>query len=427
MARSILGMNARNLAYILPYNKKNAIAIADSKLETKRILEKNEIPVPKYLGTIQNAHEILDFPWDELPERFVVKPNSGYGGEGIVVLNKRVQTEDGEKWWLSSSGEEWNIKQLQAHTLNILDGSYSLSNAPDIAFFEEKIVNTPEFRELSPKGVPDVRVIVFNGIPVMSMLRVPTKRSKGRANLAKGAIGCGVDLSRGVTTSAVVKKPRRAIIDEHPDSGIDLQNIQIPYWEEILKYSIQCQEVTGLGFLGVDIAIDRYRGPVILEINARPGLEIQVANLAPLEDRLRRVKGLRVGSVAKGIALAKDLFGGEIERRVEDATGKKVLGAVESVKIRDQQKNLIQVLARIDTGRNMSVIDQALADKLELPIHTKSLEANQSKRKVIDVVVYLHGERLETMFVVEDLKDKKHKVVLARRDLRGFLIDPAKK
>lgn len=423
----ILGMNARNLEFLIPYNRKRAIAIADSKLATKQVLEKNDIPVPHFLGSIENVGQVLDFDWQGLPDRFAVKPNSGYGGEGIVVLNKKIQREDGEIAWLSSSGEEWTVKALQAHTLNILDGSYSLSNSPDVAFFEEKIVNSTEFRELSPKGIPDIRVIVFNGIPVMAMLRVPTILSKGRANLMKGAIGVGIDLGLGITTSAIIEKPRQKIIDEHPDTGVDLQNVQIPFWNEILTMAIRCQEVTNLGYVGVDVAIDKYRGPVILEINARPGLGIQVANLASLEDRLRRVKGLKVTSLAKGIALAKDLFGREVEKKVEETTGKKILAAMESIKIRDAQKNLVQVLAKVDTGRNISIIDPPLAEKLGLNIQTQVVAGNTSKRKIAEVVMYVHGERIETLLTLEEFKGTKYKVVLGRRDLRNFYIDPSKK
>jgi glutathione synthase/RimK-type ligase-like ATP-grasp enzyme len=36
--------------------------------------------------------------------------------------------------------------------------------------------------------------------------------------------------------------------------------------------------MTGLGYLGVDMVIDQERGPLLLELNARPGLQIQVAN-----------------------------------------------------------------------------------------------------------------------------------------------------
>jgi len=37
----------------------------------------------------------------------------------------------------------------------------------------------------------------------MAMLRLPTKESGGKANLQQGAIGLGIDMASGVTTSAV--------------------------------------------------------------------------------------------------------------------------------------------------------------------------------------------------------------------------------
>jgi len=423
----ILGMNARNLEYLMPFNKKAATAIADSKLETKRVLESHGIPVPRFLGVIQTTSDILNFKWEGLPDRFAVKPNSGFGGEGIIVLNKKIQTESGEISWRASNGEMWNVKQLQAHTLNILDGSYSLSNSPDIAFFEEKIINAPEMREIGKYGIPDIRVIVFNRVPVMTMLRVPTLRSQGKANLAKGAIGCGIDMSLGVTTTAIIEKPRQRIIEKHPDSGFELAGFQIPYWNEILEHAIRCQDVTNLGYIGVDLAIDKYNGPVILELNARPGLGIQVANLAPLKDRLRRVRGLKVATEKKALSIGKDLFGGDIERRVEDVSGYKMVGAVELIKLVSAEKKLTQTLARMDTGENMSLIDEALATKLALPIRTEELTKMKKKSRVVSIVVYLGGERRETLMKVADLSKNKSKVIIGRRDLRGFLVDPSKK
>jgi len=44
--------------------------------------------------------------------------------------------------------------------------------------------------------------------------------------------------------------------------------------------------MTGLGYLGVDIVLDKAYGPMLLELNARPGLAIQVANQAGLRQRL---------------------------------------------------------------------------------------------------------------------------------------------
>ena len=54
--------------------------------------------------------------------------------------------------------------------------------------------------------------------------------------------------------------------------------------------------------MGADIAIDRDHGPVFLELNARPGLSIQIANLDGLLGRLQRVEGLKIKTAEKGVA-----------------------------------------------------------------------------------------------------------------------------
>ena len=45
-----------------------------------------------------------------------------------------------------------------------------------------------------------------------------------------------------------------------------------------------------MGYLGVDIVIDATAGPLMLELNARPGLNIQIANQEGLVHRLRSVE-----------------------------------------------------------------------------------------------------------------------------------------
>ena len=87
-SRNILGMNARNLSYIRPYNYKRAIRIADDKLLTKKIL-KNHVLVPKLIGKIASIADIESFNWSKLPDSFVLKPNYGYGGEGILIVHAR--------------------------------------------------------------------------------------------------------------------------------------------------------------------------------------------------------------------------------------------------------------------------------------------------------------------------------------------------
>ena len=278
--KKLLGMNARNLDYIRPYNRKRAKKLADDKILSKRMLKKGGIPVPKLLAKIKSVDELESFDWSVLPNSFALKPNRGFGGGGIMVVYGRkknqikIAVEDGGEEvlpvWIKSDGSKVTVEDLKNHIRNILDGAFSLANLPDIAFFEERLTLLKLFKPYAYKGIPDIRVIVFNQIPVMAMLRLPTRESGGKANLQQGGIGVGIDLASGVTTTAVLGKGK--IIDYVPGTRMLLSGIKIPYWKEILLLAVKAQEISGMGYLGADVAIDRERGPVFLEINARPGL-----------------------------------------------------------------------------------------------------------------------------------------------------------
>lgn len=353
-------MNSRNLEYIRPFNRARAKKLADNKLFSKRILKKNDIAVPALIAQIKNQNDLDNFDWQSLPESFVLKPNRGFGGEGIVVVyGKSKKYSDA---WIKADGSLVTVEDLKNHIINILDGSYSLSGIPDIAFFEERLKLLKLFKPYAYKGIPDIRIIVFNKIPIMAMLRLPTKESHGKANLTQGAIGVGIDLASGVTTTAVMGKKK--IIEYLPGTRLLLSGIRIPYWMDILNLAVRSQEVSNLGFLGVDIAIDKERGPVILELNARPGLAIQIANLDGLKWRLKKASGVKIKTAKKGIRVGMDLFGGEIEEELEEISGKKVIGAVEKVKLIGKDGKEIEVEAKIDTGAGFSSIDEDLAINL---------------------------------------------------------------
>ncbi|MBW6441241.1 alpha-L-glutamate ligase-like protein, partial [Patescibacteria group bacterium] len=286
-SKGLLGMNSRNLTYIRPHNLKKAIHLADNKLRSKELLFNFQIPVPKIYGIVKNRQDLELFKWADLPKSFVLKPNHGRGGEGIKIIFGQKKDQS----WVSTEGKKITIKDLQNHIMDIFEGFYSLSGVSDIAFFEERIQISKTLKPYSYKGIPDIRIIVYNGVPVMAMLRLPTKESGGKANLHLGGIGLGVDIAKGITTHAV---QRDQLIEKHPDSKLKLSGIRIPHWREMLEIAIKCQQVSKVGYIGVDIAIDKERGPVVLEINAHAGLSIQIANLSPLKYRLQKVNGLKV-------------------------------------------------------------------------------------------------------------------------------------
>ena len=76
----------------------------------------------------------------------------------------------------------------------------------------------------------------------------------------------------------------------HPDPAHPVAGGQMPDWEACLGLAARCYELTGLGYLGVDLVMDKHKGPWMLELNARPGLNIQIANDDGLLRRCRIVE-----------------------------------------------------------------------------------------------------------------------------------------
>jgi alpha-L-glutamate ligase-like protein len=284
-AAGVLGLNERNADLIMRLNPRHLYPRVDNKVLTKRLSLEAGMAVPELYGLISNQGEVQEFT-KIVAERdsFVIKPANGSGGEGIVVITARSKRK--RDTFRVANGMLITADELEHHISNIVGGQYSLTGNPDTALIEYCVKFDPLFNDVSFQGVPDVRVIVYRGYPVMAMVRLPTRSSDGKANLHKGAVGAGIDITTGYTLGGVV---RNDVIDEHPDTGSLIGGLRIPGWEFILESSARGLEVTGLGYLGVDIVIDRDLGPLILEMNARPGLNIQIANGEGLTHRLKRI------------------------------------------------------------------------------------------------------------------------------------------
>lgn len=284
-AKGLLGMNRRNVDYISRYNRRRLYPLVDDKLQTKRLAAKYQVPTPSLRSVIETQHEIRDLEKRiEGLDGFAIKPSKGAGGKGILIIHRR----EGERF-IKASGASVTINDLKRHCSNVLAGLHSLAGKPDVAIIEDLIQPDPFFHNLSVEGVPDIRVIIFRGIPVMAMLRLATHASDGKANLHQGAVGVGLDLGTGRCAHAV-QYSRRVYVQ--PDTGVRLDNIEIPDWHNLLTLAARCHELTGLGYLGADLVVDRNRGPLMLELNARPGLAIQVANGTGLLPRLKAVEAL---------------------------------------------------------------------------------------------------------------------------------------
>jgi len=423
----ILGMNARNRIY-LRLNKTKGRKIADSKLLTKKILKKAGLPIPKLLTIFKTSTKVFEFDWLSLPEAFVLKPASGYGGEGIVVVKKKAKLA-GE--WHLMDNSIITTADLKRKALDILAGQYSLHDLPDKAMIEERIKITKVFKKYTYQGTPDIRVIVYNHVPVMAMLRLPTAAPKGKANLHQGAIGVGIDIATGITTHGIC---RGKFLKYVPGTKKKINGLKLPFWNTILTLAVKAQEVvSSLGYLGVDIVYDKAHGPVILELNARPGMEIQNANLAPLRKRLERIEGLEIRNAEHGAKVAKTLFAERFADRVMANEGVKIVNIAEEIKIKTVDGKRIPIMARVDTGAFRSSIDEKLARELGLLAKEnilwekgkkyayRSAQGRQS-RPVINLTYWLAGKRVKTSASVANRSKMSYPLLIGRQDLQGFLV-----
>ena len=443
--RQFLTKNERNKIY-LRKNSASGKAIADSKFKTKKIISSAGVSVPKLIARFKNEQDLVKFRWEDLEGNFVIKPETGYGGEGILIIRKR------GKWageWQKMNGEIVSSNDLNLHCQEILAGKYSLHSMPDKVLVEERIKIHPLFLALTKSGTPDIRVIIYNNVPVMAMFRIPTEKSGGKANLQQGAIGLGIDLATGITTFGVEGKSGEIyrIYDYGKKKNRKVNGIKLPFWKEILETAINCQKaIPTLGFMGVDVVLDKEKGPMVLEVNARPGLSIQICNKAGLKLRMEKVDEITVRSVEHSITLAKYLFGESFFEKVEEKEKKWTVSPIEIIKvkiprgfkpllqkspvIKQGKHRIVEVRAKVDTGAFRSSIDRTLVEKLGLltkdrVLYYRNYRSSLGKhidRPVVGITFWLNGKKVITAVNVADRSKLRTKFLLGRKDLGNFLV-----
>jgi alpha-L-glutamate ligase-like protein len=301
-------MNHRNAACILDHNPRRLYPVVDDKLRMHELCRAIGVPTPDIHDVIR-SHSVLRRLAKSMSryEDFVVKPNRGSAGRGVLVVTGRASSA-----FIRHNGELLDWERIRQHLSDILSGMYSLGGRPDAALVQQRIRLHPRFERVAYKGIPDIRVILYRNEPAMAMLRLPTKASNGRANLHQGGIGVGVDLASGLTHHAV---QRNRFVLAHPDTGIPVIGMRVPDWNEVLDLARRASEAVGLGYIGVDIVIDEQEGPMLLEANARPGLAIQIANGRGLLPRLAEIDAM----LERGRVECEKLDVGTSDRRLRKA------------------------------------------------------------------------------------------------------------
>lgn len=396
----ILGINARNLQYLSRYNSKTKKKLADDKIATKHFLQARGIGVAKLYASIKSLPELRNFNPKTLPKNFVIKPNRGYGGEGIVVIKNHINDK-----FTDTDDNKYTWEDLLQHCTSILDGKFAVSGLRDKVLFEELLIAHEYFNQFMDAGLPDIRIIVFKYVPVIAMLRLPTAESHGKANLHMGAIGLGIDIGTGKTTFGVKHSKR---IKKLP-SGQSTRSITIPNWDDILLAASRTQYLTQVGYLAVDLTLTK-TGIKILEINARAGLAIQISNQVLLRNRLDKIADLKVVSPAEGVKVGKTLFARVVKKedRKINSSGKPVIGLFEYVHIITTDSGPIK--AKIDPHGSQNIINS-------------SIQIPEGKKLI---TIQVRNQKIKIPFKYEDLSQENYKIIISGKYLSDFLIDVSK-
>lgn len=283
----VVGMNHRNRELVLRQNPPALIKLANDKLAAKAALSKLGIPLAETIAhvSMQRDFGLLHRLLFERGRGLVMKPAQGAGGRGITIFNG--VTED---HYLPVAGLPWTRHQFAYQVCRILHGEFTVGLPVDQVLIEEKLETEADWIVPGLPSPPDLRIIVYQGVSIFAMARLPTLASRGKANLHQGGVGVGIDLEMGHTTHAIC---RERPIEHHPDSGEVLAGRIVDGLARCIMIAECCAQAVPLGYFGVDLMWDKRRGPCVLEVNARPGLAIQLANRSGLGTALQRGIALR--------------------------------------------------------------------------------------------------------------------------------------
>lgn len=416
----LLGLNARNQLYT-DQNSRESRRFGFSKLKAKIFLAKHGISVPQLYAKITTQEELRSFDWNKVEGSFAVKPVNGSEGKGIVVI-KRYDKK--EQVYVDVAGETWSVKDLQLHIGDILQGAYSTWGEDSVCLIEERIPVHPDLAPYVEMGTPDVRIVVYNNIPIMAGCRIPTRKSHGKANIHQGALMLGIDFGTGETTHGL--SGLNTPIKNFPHTGDLVRGIKLPYWTDLLKTAVRVANATGFVYCGVDMFVHPERGPMVAEVNGFPGLGIQLANRSGLLRRLSRVEEIQARSVGHAVRIAQALFAEEYPLQLAEGEFV-ILSPKEKVTLYDADENSHQYEALINTGRFRSAISREVAAKHGF-IGSKNLLWKQyvegeGKVPVIEAKFKIKDRIIKSSLIVtKKLDGKPVSIEIGRRDLRGFLV-----
>lgn len=383
----ILWNNARNLQFIKKFNPRKTMRLADNKLMTKEFLEQRWIPVPKTYWIIESRKQLYEFDFSEIQNNeFVVKPNrwskwqwvnivklldekSELVRNNINILNK-ISLKDFFSFYATKNSnlyykiwkEIYNDEWFRRILTDIVDWKYSLSFGNDSILIEEKIIPWEWFARYCNYWLADIRVIVFNLIPVAWMIRVPTAWSWWKANLAQWWIWLWVEVWSGKVKSIYYKW--KIFSKNFPWDFSELYLKKINFWNDILLFSSRIQYFVNVWYLALDWVITE-EWPKLLEINARAWLEVQNACFLPLKKRLNKIGDIKIKDPEKWVEICKSLF---TSAKSNIITMSKILYLSQRWKLileHSEKDDIIQLVVKVDVCSERNLISRYLYSKIK--------------------------------------------------------------
>ncbi len=444
----ILGNNARNLLYIKKFNDKKGIRLANNKLQTKDFLSERWIPFAKTYGTISSRKELYEFDFSYLPKKnFVVKPNQWSKGQWVYIV-KYIEEEHPESFIQEKKPSPkknkrqylWNkiyhlffqkFEDLSHHhgsyqigntlltdhefrrrLLDILDGKYSMNLGGDKIIIEEKLFAWEFFKEFCEYGLADIRVIVFNLVPVATMLRMPTETSGGKANLAQWWVWLGIEVGSGKITSLLWKN--KIYKTKFPKKFIHFQNKKLPYRNDILFLSSKVQYFVNLGYLALDWVITN-EWPKLLEINARAWLEVQKVSNTKLQRVLDKIEDLKIIDPEKWVEIAKTLFTPE---KSDLLWQNKLLYLSQYAKFiikNKETEDVFDIIVEVDLNKSGNYLSAKLFDSIKESKRERYIDLYENE-------IVLKKTRFTKL---ENLAD--NKIILWNKTASNYLVKPIHK
>lgn len=205
------------------------------------------------------GREWLDFPttttaqldaFVDGKDAIIVKPNDGTGGKGVEKLALK-----------DFSGVDELYHKLQEDNVGVV---------------EEVLVQHPDLNALNPYSINTLRIVTIRNDTGGHILYAHLRIGNGGRpvdNLHSGGMFAPIDLDTGRIQYPAYDKDRKTY-EQHPMTGVAIQGLKIPLWEQSKDMCLRASEVVPkMRYVGWDVAVTPDR-PVLVEGNNLPGYDI---------------------------------------------------------------------------------------------------------------------------------------------------------